>query len=175
METWTKPSDVDDAPDDDNKVQVWIGKAEREIRRNVEDIQHRLDAEAAETPPRTALLEDAIDVVVAMVSRVFRNPTGARTVSENIGTGPLSESKSVTLGGDTPGSLTLTDSELSKLRGTRARGAFTVSMIPPSSPFYRGLSCSYSPARSLSMLTGSHTSVTPKTRPETRSIRGALP
>lgn len=144
MASWTKPEDVinawigDDEPDDTEKVQVWIGKAEREIRRKVPGIQARIDAEKAETPTRDDLLMDAIDVAVAMVTRVFRNPIGARTVSENIGTGPMSEGKSITLGGDVPGSLTLTDDELSKLSGEQSRGAFSISMIPSTSPFYGG-------------------------------------
>lgn len=136
---WTTPADVIDAwigegaPDDAGKVQAWIDKAEREIRFRVPDVQERMDKEAAETQPRTDLLETAKDVTVAMVTRVFRNPEGIRQVNET--TGPFTSSR--TYGGDVPGGLGLTDDELAKLQGQRG-GAFTVSMIPTTSPFYAG-------------------------------------
>jgi len=138
--SWTTPEDVilawigDGAPLDDDQVQVWIEKAEREIRFRVPTIQARLDAEAAQIPPVTDLLEAAQDVVVSMVTRVFRNPEGIRQT--NATTGPFTESR--TYGGDTPGGLGMTDDELAKLQGVRARGAFTISMIPTTSPFYVG-------------------------------------
>ena len=85
-------------------------------------------------PTVTDLIETARDVVVAMVTRVFRNPEGIRQA--NTTTGPYTESR--TYGGDVPGGLGLTDDELSKLSGVRIRGAFTVSMIPSTSPFFGG-------------------------------------
>lgn len=136
--TWTNASDVtnawigEGAPTDTQKIENWIGKAEREIKYRVPDIQARIDAEAAASPSSTDLLETAKDVVVAMVTRAFRNPEGIRQT--NITTGPYTASK--TYGGDQPGALQLTDSELAKLQGTRSGTAFTVSMIPASSPFY---------------------------------------
>lgn len=138
--SWTTPDDVidawigEDAPEDDSQIQTWIDKAEREIRFRVSGLQARLDIEAALLPPVTDLLETAKDVVVAMVTRVFRNPEGIR--QRNTTTGPFTES--ATYGGDMPGGLGLTDDELEKLRGVRARGAFTISMIPSTSPFYGG-------------------------------------
>lgn len=140
MASWTSPDDVilawigEGAPTDDEQTQIWINKAEREIRFRVPDIQTRIDAEAARIPPVTDLLETAKDVVVSMVTRVFRNPEGIR--QRNTTTGPFTES--ATYGGDTPGGLGLTDDELAKLQGVRARGAFTISMIPTASPFYGG-------------------------------------
>lgn len=137
---WATPEDVFDAwigegaPDDEAIVETWIGKATREVKYRVPGIQARIDAEAAETPARTDLLDLAIDVVVAMVIRVFRNPEGIR--QRNITTGPFTGSE--TYGGDVPGGLALTDDELAKLRGQRVTGAFTIDMIPPSSPFYGG-------------------------------------
>lgn len=134
--SWTTPADVksawigEGAPTSDAQIQTWIDKAEREIKYRVPDIQARIDAES----PRTELLETAKDVTVAMVTRVFRNPEGIRQT--NITTGPYTASK--TYGGDTPGGLGLTDDELDKLRGARG-GAFTIDLIPVSSPFYRGL------------------------------------
>lgn len=140
MASWASPGDVTDAwigegvPDDDNQVLTWISKAEREVRFRVPDVQARIDAEAELLPPVTDLLEAAKDVVVAMVTRVFRNPEGIRQA--NTTTGPITDSK--TYGGDIPGGLALSDDELAKLRGVRERGAFTVSMIPVTSPFYGG-------------------------------------
>lgn len=121
-----------DAPTDDQLIDVWLGKAEREIRYRVPDIQARIDAEAEEIPGRTDLLEAAQDVTVAMVTRVFRNPEGAR--QKQWTTGPFSES--MTVGGAEPGSLYLTEDELAKLQGAQSSGAFTISMIPATSPFH---------------------------------------
>ena len=139
MASWASPSDVTGAwigagaPTDSALIQKWVDKAEREIKYRVPNIQARITAEAAETPPRTDLLETAKDVAVAMVTRVFRNPEGIRQA--NVTTGPFTESR--TFGGDMPGGLALTADELAKLQGARG-GAFTVSMIPASSPFYGG-------------------------------------
>ncbi len=138
--TWTTPGDVIDAwigegaPRDNGQLAVWIGKAEREIRFRVPNIQARIDAEAELIPPSTELLEGAKDVTVSMVTRVFRNPEGIRQA--NMTTGPFTESR--TYGGDVPGGLGLTADELAKLEGVRQGGAFTVSMIPTTSPFYVG-------------------------------------
>ena len=139
MASWTKPEDVAGAwigegvPTDTDKIQKWIDKAEREIRFRVPTIQARIDAEAAETPTRTDLLELAKDVTVAMVSRVFRNPEGIRQA--NTTTGPFTDS--VTYGGNVPGGLGLTDDELAKLQGARG-GAFSIDLIPSTSPFCTG-------------------------------------
>lgn len=136
--SWTEPLDVTDAwigegaPTDTIKIQTWIDKAEREIKYRVPDIQTRIDAEADEEPARTDLLDTAVDVTVAMVTRVFRNPDGVRQTNETVG--PFTTSR--TYGGSIPGSLALTDEELAKLQGARPGGAFTVNMIPTSSPFY---------------------------------------
>lgn len=137
MASWATPNDVLDAwigegiPDDEGQVQTWIDKAEREIRFRVPGIQGRIDAEALLIPTVTDLRDTAVDVVVSMVTRVFRNPEGIR--QRNTTTGPYTES--ATYGGDVPGGLGITDDELSKLQGVRSRGAYTVSMIPSYSPF----------------------------------------
>lgn len=139
--SWTTPADVidawigDDVPDDVVKLQIWLDKAEREVKRRVPDIQERIDAEAAAVPPRTDLLESAKDVVVAMVTRIFRNPTGTRQKNSTVTTGPFSETVSETVGGNSPGVLEPTADELAKLQGLRATGAYTVSMIPTDSAF----------------------------------------
>lgn len=136
--SWTTPDDVTDAwiggtpPDDDTQLQLWIDKAERQIRAEVPDLQTRLDADAELIPPSTELLNDTIDVVVAMVTRVFRNPLGIR--NQNSTTGPFTST--VTFGGETPGELTLTSKELAKLEGEQTEGtAYTVSMIPVTSRY----------------------------------------
>lgn len=135
---WTTAQDVldawigDDAPTDLALVDVWLSKAEREARFRVSDLQARIDAQAALIPPSTDLLDAAKDVIVAMVTRVFRNPEGIRQTS--VGEGPFSESR--TYGGNTPGGLAMTDDELEKLRGVLAAGrAFSIDMIPATSPF----------------------------------------
>lgn len=135
--SWTTPSDVTgswigmDAPDDDALVQKWIDRAEREVRFRVPDLQSRIDAEAELVPPSEELVNTAIDVVVAMVSRVFRNPEGIRQTNKT--TGPFTES--ATYGGDVPGGLGVTDDEVAKLSG-KSQGAFSISMIPSTSPFF---------------------------------------
>jgi hypothetical protein len=140
MSIWTVPTDVTDAwigegaPADPTKIQTWIDKAEREIRGRVPDLQARISAEQAEEPARVDLLETARDIVVAMVIRVFRNPEGIRSTNE--AAGPFTKMK--TYGGDTPGGLILTDAELAKLQGTTG-GAFSIDLIPPTSPFYSGV------------------------------------
>lgn len=138
--SWTTPEDVKDAwigpgaPDDDALIQNWLDRAERLIRRQVKDLQDRIDAEAELVPPRTDLLETARDVTVAMVIRVFRNPDGIRQTNQTTTTGPYSDTKSLTYGGSVPGGLGLTDDELAALQGASA-GAFTIDLIPSTSPF----------------------------------------
>lgn len=140
MASWATPDDVtgswigEGAPTNTALVQKWIDRAEREIRFRVPDLQARVEAEANLTPAKTDLMETVIDAAVAMVTRVFRNPDGIRQT--NVTTGPMTASK--TFGGDTPGALALTSDELAKLQGVKTSGAFTVSMIPASSPFYVG-------------------------------------
>lgn len=138
--SWTVPDDVKDAwigpgaPTDDVLIKNWIDRAERLIRRQVKDLQERIDAEADEVPPRTDLLDTARDVTVAMVIRVFRNPEGIRQTNQTTTTGPFSDTKMQTYGGDVPGGLGLTGDELAALQGV-SEGAFTIDLIPASSPF----------------------------------------
>jgi hypothetical protein len=135
--SWTSPTDVtgawigEGAPADQEKIQNWINKAEREIRFRVPDIQARITAEMALVPPSTELLDTAKDVTVSMVTRVFRNPEGIRQTNET--TGPFTASR--TYGGDVPGGLGITADEIAKLEGVRG-GAFEINLIPTSSPFH---------------------------------------
>lgn len=142
---WATAQDVvdawigDDVPDDLIKLQLWVDKGEREIRRRVPDLQARIDAEADLVPPSTELLEAAKDVVVAMVTRKFQNPTGTRQRNATTTTGPFSETVSETMAGGIPGEFVPSDAELSKLTGLSESGAFSVDLIPSSSPFYVGV------------------------------------
>lgn len=136
---WVLAQDVKDswigegAPTDDALLDLWIGRAERLVRRTVPDLQARLDEEAALIPPVTDLLETTKDVVVAMVIRLFRNPEGIR--STNITTGPFSENR--TYGGNEPGGLYVSDDELAQLQGSLdGQRAYTVDTIPLTSPFH---------------------------------------
>lgn len=141
MASWTSPEDVtgawigEGAPTDLTLVQTWIDRAERMIRRRVPDVQARIDDEAEIVPPTTELIDTVKDVVVSMVTRIFRNPEGVRQRNSTETTGPFSQTTSTTLGGDDPGTLYMTDDELAAVQGIRASGAFTVDMIPTTSPF----------------------------------------
>jgi len=134
MANWTTATEVvdawigDDAPADLAKVDLWVGRAERLLRAKVPGLTLRIGADPAESD----LLDNVKDVVTSMVQRVFRNPEGVRTRQET--TGPFSGS--VTLGGDQPGELWVTDDELARvsLAGSN-RGAFTIDTIPVTSPF----------------------------------------
>lgn len=129
--TWATPDDVidawigDDAPDDTGLVQRWIDRAERMIRREFPKLQERIDSDADPD-----LKDTTIDVVVAMVTRVFRNPSGHRSISGQGATGPYSGTDTITYGGDNPGALELLPSERAALAGSkdavRGRRAFSV-------------------------------------------------
>ena len=124
---WATSDDVidswigDDAPDDPLLVEKWIARAERMIRREFPAIGARI---ASGLEPDLA--DTVNDVVVAVVTRVFRNPSGHRSVSGQETTGQYSGSNTITYGGDNPGALELLDSERAALalpgekRGRRA-------------------------------------------------------
>jgi len=132
---WTSAADVvavwigDDAPTDLALVDRWVGRAERLLRAKVPGLALRVEADPVTEPD---LLDNVKDIVSSMVQRVFRNPEGVRTRQET--TGPFSGS--VTLGGDQPGELWITDDELGRISLTGSRGgAFTVDTIPATSPY----------------------------------------
>lgn len=141
--TWTTAQDVLDAwigegaPESIASIETWIGKAEREIRSRVPSLVGRIAAEVADPAGGTDLRETAKDVTVAMVIRVFRNPEGIRQTNTTTTTGPFSDTESRTYAAGVPGGLGLTDDELTKLQGDRG-GAFSIDMIPSTSPFYVG-------------------------------------
>lgn len=126
---WATADDVidswigSDVPDDPGLVETWIGRAERSIRARIPDLQARLDVEADDG--KTDLLETARDVTVAIVSRIFRNPEGFRSVSATAG--PMTTHH--THGGDTPGGLELTKAEIAMLSG-HSGGAFSIDLMP---------------------------------------------
>lgn len=127
---WATPDDVieswigDDAPDDEALVQRWIGRAERLIRREFPTIQERINSD---TEPDLA--DTVTDVVVSMVTRIFRNPSGHRSISGQETTGQFSGSNTITFGGNNPGALELLDSERASLSAPgvkRGRVAFSI-------------------------------------------------
>ena len=129
--SWTTPDDVlgswigDDAPDDALLVQRWINRAERLIRREFPDLADRV---ASGLEPDLA--DTIVDVVSAMVIRVFRNPSGHRSVSGQETTGQFSGSNTITFGGNNPGALELLDDERDLLSGSSGDGgAFEVDMM----------------------------------------------
>lgn len=132
---WTTAAEVvgawigDDAPTNTALVDVWIGKAERLLRAKVPTLDARL---AVSPVTELDLLGNVKDVVTEMVQEVFRNPEGVRQRQE--GSGPFTGS--VTYGGDKPGALRVTADQLELLAPAGAStGAYTVDMIPSTSPF----------------------------------------
>lgn len=122
INSWIGPG----APDEDeaDRIDLWLGRAERKVRAAIPDLQDRLDAEAE--AGATDLLETVRDVVVSMVTRVFRNPRGIRQAQES--GGPFQGS--ITYGGDHPGDLYITDDERGMLTGTgEGPQAFEVDMM----------------------------------------------
>lgn len=131
VEPWADAQDVvdawigPDAPSNAEQIDLWISRASRLIRYHVPTIQQRIDDDLTGD-----LAETVKDIVVTMVTRVYRNPEGIRQVNST--TGPFTDSR--TFGGDTPGGLYLSDEELARLNGSVAdTRAYTVSMIPADS------------------------------------------
>src|SRR5699024_8899022 len=85
------------------------------------------------------LADTVVDVVSAMVSRVFRNPSGHRSVSGQETTGQFSGSNTITFGGDNPGALVLLDEERDALRpldAPRGGQAFSIGVLSASAVAY---------------------------------------
>ena len=131
--SWTTPDDViaswigDDVPTDTGLIQRWVDRAERLLRREFPDLQDRIGS--GDEPDLEATV---VDVVAAMVTRVFRNPSGHRSVSGQETTGQFSGSNTITFGGNNPGALELLDDERDALRPPDAPAtgqAFNVSTI----------------------------------------------
>ena len=134
--SWTTPDDViaswigDDVPTDADLIQRWIDRAERLLRREFPDLQDRIDS--GDEPDLEATV---IDVVAAMVTRVFRNQAGHRSVSGQETTGQFSGSNTITFGGENPGALGLLDEERDALRppdAPRGGQAFGIGVLSAS-------------------------------------------
>ena len=134
--SWTTPDDViaswigDDVPTDADLIQRWIDRAERLLRREFPDLQDRIDS--GDEPDLEATV---VDVVAAMVTRVFRNPAGHRSVSGQETTGQFSGSNTITFGGENPGALALLDEERDALRppdAPRGGQAFSIGVLSAS-------------------------------------------
>ena len=133
---WAAPDDViaswigDDVPTDTDLIQRWVDRAERLLRREFPDLQDRIDS--GDEPDLEATV---VDVVAAMVTRVFRNPAGHRSVSGQETTGQFSGSNTITFGGENPGALGLLDEERDALRppdAPRGGQAFGIGVLSAS-------------------------------------------
>ena len=134
--SWTTPDDViaswigDDVPTDTGLIQRWVDRAERLLRREFPDLQDRIGS--GDEPDLEATV---VDVVAAMVTRVFRNPAGHRSVSGQETTGQFSGSNTITFGGENPGALALLDEERDALRppdAPRGGQAFSIGVLSAS-------------------------------------------
>jgi len=129
--SWVSPDDVinswvgSNPPTDAPRLQLWIDRAERLVRRRVPDLQARIDAEMELIPLSSDLLETTKDVVAAMVTEVFKNPDGKRSIQS--ASGPLSES--TTFGGENPGKLLIMPDQHDLLAGINPGEGFTVDLI----------------------------------------------
>lgn len=131
---WTSATDVQDSwlgdpiELEEATINAWIDRAERKIRREIPNIEERIDS-----GDETDLIDTVRDVVVEMLERKFRNPEGIRQVQET--TGPMSGS--ITYGGDHPGQLYLTDENRQALMVSAERyRAFSVDLLPTAPEFH---------------------------------------
>lgn len=129
--SWVAPDDVieswvgENPPTDVDRLQIWIDRAERLVRRRIPDLQPRIDLEADALEPVADLLDTARDVVIAMVTEVFKNPDGKRSAQST--TGPFTEN--VTFGGDNPGKLVLLADQEALLSASQPGEAFSFDLI----------------------------------------------
>lgn len=110
-ENWTSPDEVrsrwiaDETLDDDSKLTVKIGQAERAIRREFPTMAARLQAlNSANEPVEPDLPALIADVVHDLVQDNFVNPLGVRSTQDT--EGPWTVQK--TVAGDNPGKIMLT-------------------------------------------------------------------
>lgn len=110
-QNWTSTDDVrerwtaEETLDDDNKLEVKIGQAERAIRREFPTMAARLQAKNPdETPVEPDLKPLIADVVQDLVQDNFINPLGVRSTQDT--EGPWTTQK--TVAGDNPGKIMLT-------------------------------------------------------------------
>ena len=120
---WATPGDVkqrwldEDMPVQDETLQVLIGDAEDQIRASIPHVDDLIDS--------LIPIDRVTRIVVRMVIRYLRNPTGIRTLQETTG----QFSGSTTYAGDSLGEIVFTDADRRELLGkggTRGRRAFSV-------------------------------------------------
>lgn len=106
-----------DPPLDDSQITIQIGDAEDLIERQFPDVPGRL---ASGSLPRRRITR----VIARMIIRLMKNPESVRTIQQS----GQSYSGSITLAGDHPGELYLTEDDKRDLIGARSGGrAFAIS------------------------------------------------
>ena len=124
MLVWAQPEDVrladlggSVAEVSDEQVRYWLERAERAILSEVPDLESRIASGVTSE-------DEARGVQIDLVLGKLDNPRGIRSIQET--NGPTSGS--VTFGGESPGSLTLTRAHLRALGGAsrKRRAARTV-------------------------------------------------
>lgn len=131
---WTEPDDVtgrwigdDPIPATEDQISTLIADAEDTILREFPTLPDRVYTADAPTDSDNPIPLFRVKKVVArVVIRHLRNPTGQRTRMEVAG--PYTEN--VTYGGDSPGSLYLTDEDREELGGLLTGAAFTIDQTP---------------------------------------------
>lgn len=123
---WTTYQDVVDRwfgsalPATQAQIETLIADAEDTILREVPDVQARIDDDSLP-------LIRVVKVTYNIVARVLRNPSGMRSLTR--GAGPFQES--VTMGGDEPGALYMTEQDKRELQvSEQGTDAFAVDMTP---------------------------------------------
>ena len=122
MATWATFTDVtdrwvgNDVPTDSALVETLLGDAEQVILATYPGLQARIDAE-------TIPVERVTMIVVAMVTRLLRNPEWVRTLQETVG----AFSQSRTFMGNDSG-LFMTESETAILSPSTRTKAFEVDL-----------------------------------------------
>lgn len=113
-ERWVLPDSI---PVPDKVLERLIEDAEDSVETAVPGVLARV--ESGTVPARRIK-----KIVARAIFRVLRNPEGLRSIQT--GTGPMTGS--TTFGGDEPGEIYISDTDIRELKGARAKGqAFTVS------------------------------------------------
>lgn len=140
---WTTTADVRDRwigdeplKATDPQIKTLLEDAEDTVLREFPDMVSRVARAAGldTTDGPMTPLRRVKKVIARMVIRHLRNPKGIRQTQE--GAGPFQ--RSMTMGGEEPGAIYLTDEDRAELGGHRSGGAFTIdtlpSVAPPDSP-----------------------------------------
>lgn len=116
-ERWIAPQSI--GAFSDATIKRLIAEAEDTINAAFPDMGARLSS--GQVPPMRVN-----KIVVRMVIRALRNPSGMRTVQESVG--PFSTNG--TFGGDEPGEIYLSADDRAELQGRTATTAKTIRVIP---------------------------------------------